>query len=43
MVNGKTIIFLTNQTAGPTQAALYFDWHSVGVTVDNFEFDEIAP
>lgn len=43
LVNGKTIIFLLNQPAERTKAALYFDWHSVGVTVDNFEFDEVVP
>ncbi len=43
IVNKKTIIFLLDQPAEPSNAALYFDWHSVGVAVDNFEFEEIVP
>jgi len=43
IVNGKTVLYLLGQPTEATIAALYFDWHSVGITVDNFEFDEVVP
>ena len=43
MVNGKTIAFLTSPSAETTTVALYLGWHSVGITVDNFEFDQVIP
>jgi hypothetical protein len=43
MVNGKTLIVLSNREALNLKPALYISWHSVGVTFDNFEFEEIEP
>lgn len=43
IVNGKTILVLENQPAQPSEAGFYLEWHSVGVTFDNFEYEEIVP
>jgi hypothetical protein len=42
-VNGKNIVVNYNQTVQPYQAALYLGWHSVGVSYDNFEYEELVP
>ena len=43
IVNGKTIIVLSNLEALSLEPDLYLGWHSVGVSFDNFEFEEIVP
>ncbi len=46
VVNGKTIIFLSNVTKraiNTLKPAVYLGWHSVGITVDNFEYEELVP
>ena len=43
IVNGKTIIVLSGRQSVSLKPALYVSWHSVGVTFDNFEFEELVP
>ena len=43
IVNGSTINVLYSQQVLSLQPALYVSWHSVGVTFDNFEFEELVP
>lgn len=40
-VNGKDLIVLVNQPVEPTWAGFYLGWHNVGVSYDNFEYEEI--
>jgi hypothetical protein len=45
-VNGKSIVVLSNVIKRSTtglKPSIYLGWHSVGITVDNFEYDEIVP
>jgi hypothetical protein len=44
IVNGKTIVVLSNITDRSTKLkpAIYLGWHSVGIIVDNFEYEEIV-
>lgn len=43
IVNEKTIAVLYDREALDLQPALYLAWHSVGVSFDNFEFEELTP
>jgi hypothetical protein len=43
IVNGKKIIVLENRQPVSLKPSLYLAWHSVGVTFDNFEFEELVP
>jgi hypothetical protein len=46
IVNGNTITVLSNITARASttlKPSIYLGWHSVGISVDNFEYEEIAP
>jgi hypothetical protein len=43
IVNGKTFLVLSNRSPLTLNPSLYVSWHSVGVTFDNFEFEEIVP
>jgi hypothetical protein len=46
IVNGKTIVVLSNiikRSSTGLKPSIYLGWHSVGITVDNFEYEEIVP
>lgn len=43
IVNGKTTIVLSNRESLSLEPSLYLGWHSVGVSFDNFEFEELVP
>jgi len=43
IVNEKTIIVLYGRKPLTLEPALYLAWHSVGVSFDNFEFEELVP
>jgi hypothetical protein len=45
IVNDKTLVVLSNITERSTKLkpAIYLGWHSVGIAVDNFEYEEIVP
>ncbi len=46
IVNGKTIVLLSNvikRSSTGLKPSIYLGWHSVGITIDNFEYEEIAP
>ncbi len=43
LVNGKTVTYLPGQVAEPGGAGFYLEWHSVGIAIDNFEYDEVVP
>lgn len=45
-INGKSVIVLSNIIKRSTtglKPAIYLGWHTVGITVDNFEYEEIVP
>lgn len=45
-VNGKNILVLSNIIKRSTtglKPSIYLSWHSVGISVDNFEYEEIVP
>jgi hypothetical protein len=41
-VNGKVIITISGQNSKPAKTGLYLEWHSVGASYDNFEYEEIV-
>jgi hypothetical protein len=45
IVNGKTLVVLPNITdhTEKLKPCIYLGWHSVGIAVDNFEYEEIVP
>ena len=46
MVNGKTLVVLnhlTDRSSSTLLPSIYLGWHSVGISVDNFEYDEVVP
>jgi hypothetical protein len=46
IINGKTVVVLSNIIKGSTtglKPSIYLGWHTVGITVDNFEYEEIEP
>ena len=45
-INGKAVSVLSGIVKGSTSSlkpSIYLGWHSVGITVDNFEYEEIVP
>jgi len=45
-INGKVIILLTNyfdSSVKGLKPAIYLGWHSIGISIDNFEYEEIVP
>jgi hypothetical protein len=45
IVNGKTLLVLSNiiKYSETLKPAIYLGWHSVGISIDNFEYEEIEP
>jgi hypothetical protein len=43
MLNGKVSFVATNVAVELSEVGFYFDWHSVGASFDNFEYEELVP
>ncbi len=43
ILNGKVSFVAYGVAVEPSVVGLYFDWHSVGASFDNFEYEEIEP
>jgi hypothetical protein len=42
-LNGKTSFVAYKVEVEAAEVGIYLDWHSIGIAVDNFEFEELEP